>query len=269
MNVPSDEKRPLPGADLSIQKMPGHWLLARFGKRVLRPGGLELTRRLLGGLEIQSDDDVVELAPGLGVTAQEILARRPQSYRGVERNEEAAAMARDSVGERGEIVVGNAESTGLSDGSASVVIGEAMLTMQSLFHKEAIVKEAMRLLRPGGRYGVHEIAVVGSGDPKEMEKEIASALSSSIHVGARPLSEASWREVFEKSGFVDVKVEYAPMHLLEARRMIADEGLGRAVMIAGRILLNPDARSRVLDMRRTFRKFGQSMQAIAITARKP
>ena len=29
------------------EKMPGHWLLARLGKRVLRPGGLELTQRLL------------------------------------------------------------------------------------------------------------------------------------------------------------------------------------------------------------------------------
>lgn len=41
----------LPGAELSVRKMPGHWLLARLGKRVLRPrpGGLELTRRLLSG----------------------------------------------------------------------------------------------------------------------------------------------------------------------------------------------------------------------------
>ena len=31
----------------ALEKMPGHWVLARMGKRVLRPGGLELTRRLL------------------------------------------------------------------------------------------------------------------------------------------------------------------------------------------------------------------------------
>ncbi len=28
------------GADLAVQKMPAHWLMARLGKRVLRPGGL-------------------------------------------------------------------------------------------------------------------------------------------------------------------------------------------------------------------------------------
>ena len=56
----------LPGAELSVRKMPGHWLLARLGKRVLRPGGLELTSRLLANLAIGPADAVVELAPGLG-----------------------------------------------------------------------------------------------------------------------------------------------------------------------------------------------------------
>jgi hypothetical protein len=33
----------LPGSELDVSRIPGHWLLARLGKRVLRPGGLELT----------------------------------------------------------------------------------------------------------------------------------------------------------------------------------------------------------------------------------
>ena len=36
-----------PGEGLKTEKMPGHWVLARLGKRVLRPGGMQLTRRLL------------------------------------------------------------------------------------------------------------------------------------------------------------------------------------------------------------------------------
>ena len=52
----------------NTHKMPGHWLLAKLGKRVLRPGGLELTRVMLKRLDIQSCDAVVEFAPGLGVT---------------------------------------------------------------------------------------------------------------------------------------------------------------------------------------------------------
>jgi hypothetical protein len=41
-----------PHRDVPVEKMPGHWLLARMGKRVLRPGGLELTQQLLAELSI-------------------------------------------------------------------------------------------------------------------------------------------------------------------------------------------------------------------------
>ncbi|RVW02600.1 hypothetical protein EF834_12855 [Rhodococcus spongiicola] len=63
--------------------LPGHWLLARLGKKVLRPGGRELTERMLVDADL-SGADVVELAPGLGRTAREIVARGPRSYVGVE-----------------------------------------------------------------------------------------------------------------------------------------------------------------------------------------
>ena len=33
-----------PARPISTDKLPGHWVLASAGKRVLRPGGLELTR---------------------------------------------------------------------------------------------------------------------------------------------------------------------------------------------------------------------------------
>jgi hypothetical protein len=47
-----------------VAKVPGHWLLARLGKRVLRPGGLELTRKLLGQWAISQNDRVIDFAPG-------------------------------------------------------------------------------------------------------------------------------------------------------------------------------------------------------------
>src|SRR5262245_47841761 len=78
----------------AIGKIPGHWLLARLGKRVLRPGGLELTRRLLAELAISPSDDVVEFAPGLGVTARLVLAHKPESYIAVERDPNAAATVK-------------------------------------------------------------------------------------------------------------------------------------------------------------------------------
>ena len=55
MNV--DNEKGILGEELDTTKMPGHWLLARLGKRVLRPGGRELTRQMLNGLSIKSSDD--------------------------------------------------------------------------------------------------------------------------------------------------------------------------------------------------------------------
>ena len=84
------------GEELDTTKMPGHWLLARLGKRVLRPGGRELTRQMLNGLCIKSSDEVVEFAPGLGFTAQLTLNQKPASYTAVERDEAAATQCADT-----------------------------------------------------------------------------------------------------------------------------------------------------------------------------
>lgn len=114
-----------------IDKMPGHWLFARLGKRVLRPGGLELSRQLLHRLSITQDDDVIEFAPGLGVTAKMVLAGRPRSYTAIERDRQAAAVVQSYIaGPNQRCILGTAEDTGLPESSASIVYGEAMLSMQ-------------------------------------------------------------------------------------------------------------------------------------------
>jgi len=50
--------------------MPIYALLIQMGKRVLRPGGMGLTRRMLEMLNINASDEVVEFAPGTGDTAK-------------------------------------------------------------------------------------------------------------------------------------------------------------------------------------------------------
>ncbi len=46
-------------------KMPIYALLILLGKRVLRPGGMVLTKQMLGMLDISTTDEVVEFAPGI------------------------------------------------------------------------------------------------------------------------------------------------------------------------------------------------------------
>ena len=151
----------------------GHWVLAKLGKRVLRPGGLELTRIMLDNLHINASDDVVEFAPGLGLTAQITLSHNPKSYTAVEINREAAAKFRERItSERVKQVIADAAETGLPAGYADKVYGEAMLTMLPLERKKAVAAEAFRILKPGGLYGIHEVGLY----PNELGEEIKTAV---------------------------------------------------------------------------------------------
>jgi len=256
--------------DVSPEKMPGHWLLARMGKRVLRPGGMELTRRLLQSLEIQSHDDVVELAPGMGVTARMTLERNPASYTAVERDESAAATVRSYLeGSSRRCIIGDASETGLDPACASVVYGEAMLSMQLPQVKSRIVREALRLLRSGGRYGIHEMCLVPDDLEEDTRTAIQHELSDQIHVGVRPLTAAEWRKLLEDEGFLVQLVATAPMHLLEPKRLIKDEGLAGAIRFAWNVARHPAARHGVFRMRRIFRKWKGHLAAILLVARKP
>ena len=150
----ASQSLPMPGQKLRTEMMPGHWLLARLGKKVLRPGGRQLTCQMIEALTICSSDEIIELAPGLGDTARLALQRNPANYTAVERDPHAARLVQRFLHEPEQhCVVGRAENTGLPNATATVVYGEAMLSMQTPQHKSEIVREAYRLLKAGGRYG--------------------------------------------------------------------------------------------------------------------
>ncbi|MCA0155177.1 methyltransferase domain-containing protein [Tsukamurella sp. M9C] len=249
------------------EDLPGHWLLARLGKRVLRPGGRRMTEDLLTDAGLRGAD-VVELAPGLGKTAAEIVGRSPASYVGVESDPAAAAWTGAAVGAEGRVVVAEAQATGLDAGSADVVIGEAMLTMQTERGKKEIADEAHRVLRPGGRYAIHELALHPDTLPDETKTEIRKALARSIKVNARPLTEDEWRATLDRSGFDVEVVRFAPMALLEPRRVIADEGVVRTLRFVGNVLRDGAARKRILAMRTVFTRHKANLAAIEIVAVK-
>lgn len=258
----------LPFAERKTADLPGHWLLARLGKRVLRPGGRKLTEQMLGDASLRNAD-VVELAPGLGKTAKAILALHPSSYVGVESDSAAAELTRAAIGDNGDVVRGDASRTGLPDESADVVIGEAMLTMQTNRNKTEIADEALRVLRPGGRYAIHELAIEPNDLDDSFKNEIRKDLARSIKVNARPLTPSEWTELLTAAGFEVEHVRFAPMALLEPRRIFADEGFLRTLHFVANVARDGDARRRILAMRRTFTKYRDHLTAIEVIAVKP
>ena len=259
---------PLPHADRPIASAPGHWVLARAGKRVLRPGGAALSAAMLSHAGL-AGVDVVELAPGLGRTAAEIIKAHPASYTAIDRDPDAARRVAAVVGDLGTVRQGEAADTGLDEASADVVVGEAMLTMQGDKGKASIVAEAARVLRPGGRYAIHELGVTPDDIDEEYYTQLRRDLARSIHVNARPMTAAAWKELMEGAGLVVDWVDTAPMALLKVGRNIRDEGLGGFLRIARNVAADKALRRRVQEMARTFKRYEKDMVGIALVAHKP
>ena len=251
-------------------RMQGHWLLAKLGKRILRPGGRALTAKLLEQAKPAGDDDIVELGPGVGATAEVLLRANPRSYRGVDPNPEGRDAVKNILKKhpRADYVVADARDTGLDDASADLVVSEAMLTIQDDAGKNAIVAEAARLLRPGGRYAIHEMAWLP--DHTDEERETArKELSRVIKVGARPLTLEGWTELLAAHGLETEWHDRAPLHLLEPRRIVSDEGLWGALRFWNNARRLPGASDRLKAMRQGFQLQGKLMGGIVILARKP
>lgn len=247
----------------------GHWALAKMGKRVLRPGGKKLTYKLVDELHITNNDSVVEFAPGMGFTAACLIDKKPKSYRGIELNEEAAARLTKKINTSTcKIVNTSASQTGLADCSTDKVIGEAMLTMQADHRKLEIMKEAYRILKPGGYYGIHELGLTPNDISSDAKKDIQQNLAHSIRVNARPLTKQEWCSLLEESGFKIKAVSESPMHLLHVKRVLEDEGVFRTLKIGINILLHPKEKKDILHMRDVFKKYEDNMTAFAIVAEK-
>lgn len=268
----TNRELPLPQSDRDPAHLQGHWLLARIGKHVLRPGGKKLTERMLANADI-AGKDVVEFAPGLGLTTRAILERDPKSYRGVDRDPQVVDIISKLTSEKatipGSCVQRDAADTGLESNSADVVIGEAMLTMQTERGKQAIIGEAFRLLRAGGTYSIHELGLQPDNLDESVKDEVRKALARSIKVNARPLTEQEWRELLEAEGFEVLWRGKEPMALLDMKRNIADEGIGGVLRILRNVLGNKDIRARVLNMKHTFDKYSNELTGIAFVVRKP
>lgn len=266
---PIEQASTLAATASDFEKAPGHWVLARMGKRVLRPGGRELTEKLVSMLRITPEDDVVEFAPGLGFTARLVLQHNPRSYIGIEQDVAAANETRLILNSPSrQIVNSDVLRNGLEENCASLVYGEAMLTMQSDAQKNRIAQECKRLLRQGGRYGIHELCLKPDSISESLKKEIQRELAQAIRVNARPLTVTEWKSLLTDSGLEVESVNTNPMHLLRLSRIVTDEGFLRALKIATNVLTTPAALKRILAMRAVFERYAEYLGAIAIVAVK-
>lgn len=261
-----------PWDGLDRRTMPGFWLFASLGKRVLRPGGIALTKWMLDNLDIGPEDKVVEYAPGMGVTARLALARNPRGYSAIERDARAAALLRaDLRGDEGRACIhaDAVDALPFPDGWATVVYGESMLTIHPDADKARILGEVFRVLAPGGRFAMQEISLVPETTSAKLGERIRRELVRAVCHPARPQTTARWREILESRGFSITREAKRPVHLLEPQRLIEDEGAEGALHFLSNTVMDPVASDRVRGIRRLFERYRDHLCGYCCVCRKP
>ncbi len=163
------------------------------------PGGLRLTRRLLEAVDLGPGERVVDVASGIGTSSLLAAAERGADVVGVDLSESNVALANGAAASRGlaarvRFQHGDAEALPLADESCDVVICECALC--TFPDKVTAATEMARVLRPGGRVGLTDIAA----DPGRLPPELNGIAGWVACVGdARPVEE--YREILAGAGF--------------------------------------------------------------------
>jgi SAM-dependent methyltransferase len=240
------------------------WPLARrVAVGLAQPGGPAMVRRAVEGLGLEPGDRVVELAPGLGATTAILLEREPREWTGVEADPIAAEhLERTIAGPGRDVVPAPADATGLADAAASVVVADALLSTLEDAEVAAVLAEARRLLRPGGRVAIHELAPAdGPADPEAVDDLRAA--------GLRPRPVEAWRALAADAGFVVIGSLAGRLALPAPRGLLRELGPRGALQITREIARDGALRSAVTSARQALERRALSLRAALVVAEVP
>ena len=118
-----------------------------------------------------------------------------------------------------EFLKGEIEAIPLPDASVDVVISNCVINLST--DKDRVLREAFRVLKPGGRFAVSDVVVRGPV-PEDIRRNVE------LWVGcvAGALDESDYRAKLEAAGFGDVSVDpWRVYDLNDARQFLTDAGL--------------------------------------------
>jgi SAM-dependent methyltransferase len=175
--------------------------------------------------ELKPGETVLDLGSGGGIDVL-LSARRVgpkgKAY-GLDMTDEMLALARDNQRKAGatnvEFLKGEIEAIPLPDNSVDVIISNCVINLSA--DKDRVLREAFRVLKPGGRFAVSD--VVTRGDvPERVRKDML------LWVGciAGALEESDYRAKLAAAGFEAISVEPTRVYKVEdAREFLAGKGL--------------------------------------------
>ena len=176
-------------------------------------------------IDLRPGETILDLGSGGGIDVL-LSAKRVgptgKAY-GLDMTDDMLALARENQKQAGmtnvEFLKGKIEKIPLPDNSVDVIISNCVINLSG--EKDRVLREAFRVLKPGGRFAVSDVVVRGSV-PEAVRKSML------LWVGciAGALEESEYITKLKSAGFEDASVEPTRVYSVEdARHFLTEAGL--------------------------------------------
>jgi arsenite methyltransferase len=170
-------------------------------------------------------ETVLDLGSGGGIDVL-LSARRVgatgKAY-GLDMTDEMLALARENQRKAGvrnvEFLKGEIENIPLPENSVDVVISNCVINLSA--DKGRVLREAFRVLRPGGRFAVSDVVVRGAVPP-----DIRRNIELWVGCVAGAMEESEYRSKLAAAGFEQIEIEATRVYTVnDARGFLAAKGI--------------------------------------------
>jgi arsenite methyltransferase len=174
---------------------------------------------------LETGQTVLDLGSGGGIDVL-LSAKRvgpTGKVYGLDMTDDMLSLARENQRKAGatnvEFLKGTIESIPLPDNTVDVIISNCVINLSS--DKDAVLREAFRVLKPGGRFAVSDVVVRG-----EVPADIRRSMELWVGCIAGALEESEYAAKLRAAGFTEVGVEPWRVYQVEdARSFLTESGV--------------------------------------------
>ena len=173
-------------------------------------------------IELREGETVLDLGSGGGIDVLLSAKRVGPSGKayGLDMTDDMLALARENQRQAGavnvEFLKGEIENIPLHDNSVDVVISNCVINLSA--DKALVLREAFRVLRPGGRFAVSDVVVNGT-----VPEEIRQSMLLWVGCISGALEREEYRAKLAAAGFTDISFETTRSYNIEDARVFLTE----------------------------------------------
>lgn len=175
--------------------------------------------------ELKPGETVLDLGSGGGIDVLLSARRVGPTGRafGLDMTDEMLALANENKVKAGvenvEFLKGEIEHIPLPDNCVDVIISNCVINLSA--NKDRVLREAFRVLKPGGRFAVSDVVTKG-----EMLPEIRQSILLWVGCVAGALEENEYKSKLEAAGFDHIDIEPTRIYRVEdARAFLSGQGI--------------------------------------------